>query len=162
TASLPADLPACLLVVLHLPRSVPSALPAILQRTSKLAVRAAVDGEPIRHGRIYVAPVDRHVLVVDHMVRLSRGATDDRHRPAIDPLFRSAAHTFGPRVIGIVLSGSRDDGAAGLAAISDRGGTTIVQEPTDALHPSMPRAALDSVVVDHVLPVADMGALLDR
>lgn len=162
SAGLPADLPACLLVVLHLPRSMPSALPAILQRTTKLAVRAAVDGEPIRHGRIYVAPVDRHILVVDHMVRLSRGATENGHRPAVDPLFRSAAHVFGPRVIGVVLSGSRDDGAAGLAAISRRGGLTVVQSPADALHPSMPLAALDSVSVDHVVPVSEMGPLLDR
>jgi len=159
-AGLPRDLPAAVLVVLHMPRSSPSALPAILARVSRLPVRSAVDGEPLRHGRVYVAPVDRHLLVTDHRIRLSRGAAENGHRPAIDPLFRSAAQIFGPRVTGVVLSGSRDDGAAGLEAIARQGGTTIVQQPDDALHGSMPRAALEHVVADHVLPAAEIGPLL--
>lgn len=161
-AGLPSDLPAAVLVVLHMPRSSPSALPAILNRVSQIPVRSAVDGEPLRQSRVYVAPVDRHLMVIDHRVRLSRGAAENGHRPAIDPLFRSAAQVFGPRVVGVVLSGSRDDGAAGLEAIARRGGTTVVQQPGDALHGSMPRAALQHVAADHVLPAAEIGTLLDR
>jgi two-component system, chemotaxis family, protein-glutamate methylesterase/glutaminase len=159
---LPADLPAAVLIVLHVPRSGPSALPAILGRVSTLPVRSAVDGEPLRHGRIYVAPVDRHLLVIDSHVRLSRGPSENGHRPAIDPLFRSVARALGPRAVGVVLSGSRDDGAAGLAAIAGGGGTTIVQDPHDATFSSMPRAALERVVADHVVPVAEIGALIGR
>ncbi len=157
-AGLPQDLPAAVLVVLHIPRSSPSALPAILGRSTDLPVRAAVDGEPLRPGRIYVAPADRHLLLLDHRVRLSRGASENGHRPAIDPLFRSAAYTFGPRTVGVVLSGTRDDGAAGLAAIVARGGVAVVQDPDDALHASMPRAALQQVHSEHVLPAVKIGA----
>lgn len=159
-SGLPADLGAAVLVVLHMPRSSPSALPAILSRVSALPVRSAVDGEPLRQGRVYVAPVDRHLLVIDHRIRLSRGAAENGHRPAIDPLFRSAARAFGPRVVGVVLSGSRDDGAVGLEVIAGRGGVTVVQQPDDALHGSMPRAALDRVAADHVLTAAQIGARL--
>jgi two-component system chemotaxis response regulator CheB len=161
-AGLPSDLPAAVLVVLHMPRSSPSALPAILNRVSLLPVRSAVDGEPLRQSRVYVAPVDRHLTVIDHRVRLSRGPAENGHRPAIDPLFRSAAQVFGPRVVGVVLSGSRDDGAAGLEAVARRGGATVVQQPDDALHGSMPRAALEHVAADHVLPAAEIGPLLGQ
>src|SRR4051794_29338505 len=140
-AGLPADLPAAVLIVLHVPRSGPSALPTILDRVTSLPVRPAVDGEPLRHGRVYVAPVDRHLLLIGNRIRLSRGPAENGHRPAIDPMFRSAARAFGPRVIGVVLSGSRDDGAAGLAVIADRSGMTVVQDPADALFASMPRGA---------------------
>jgi two-component system chemotaxis response regulator CheB len=156
----PADLPASVLVVLHMPRSAPSALARILDRAGPLPARTAVDGEPLRHGRVYVAAVDHHLLVIDGRVRLSHGPTENGHRPAVDPLFRSAARAFGQRVVGVVLSGSRDDGAAGLAAISWAGGLTVVQEPDDALHASMPRAALEQVAVDHVVPAAKIGDLL--
>jgi two-component system chemotaxis response regulator CheB len=159
-AGLPSDLPAAVLIVLHIPRSSPSALPAILSRATGLPVRTAVDGEPLRHGRVYVAPVDRHLLIVDNRTRLSRGPSENGHRPAIDPLFRSAARAFGPRVIGVVLSGTRDDGASGLAAIADRGGTTIVQDPADAGFSSMPLAAMELVTPSHVVPAAKIGALL--
>ncbi|GAA1781904.1 chemotaxis protein CheB [Luedemannella flava] len=159
-ARLPDDLPAAVLIVLHVPRSGPSALPLILSRVTNLPVRPAVDGEPLRHGRVYVAPVDRHLLLLGNRIRLSRGPAENGHRPAIDPLFRSAARAFGPRVIGVVLSGSRDDGAAGLAAIADRGGTTVVQDPADAIFPSMPLAALEHVNADKVLPLAEIGEAL--
>jgi two-component system chemotaxis response regulator CheB len=159
-AGLPADLPASVLIVLHVPRSSPSALPAILRRVCPLPVRPAADGEPLRHGRIYVARVDHHLLVIDGYIRLSRGPAENGHRPAIDPLFRSAARAHGPRVIGVVLSGTRDDGAAGLAAIALQGGTTIVQDPEDAIFPFMPQAALDQVAADHVVSVAKIGPLL--
>jgi len=159
-AGLPADLPASVLVVLHVPRASPSALPAILRRVCPLPVRAAVDGEPLRHGRIYVARADHHLLVIDGYIRLSRGPAENGHRPAIDPLFRSAARGHGPRVIGVVLSGTRGDGATGLLTIARQGGATIVQDPEDAIFPFMPQAALDQVTADHVVPVAKIGPLL--
>jgi two-component system chemotaxis response regulator CheB len=157
---LPAGLPVALLVVLHVPRSAPSALPRILDRAGPLPAQAAVDGERLRRRRIYVAAVDHHLLVIDGRVRLSRGPSENGHRPAVDPLFRSAARAYGPSVAGVVLSGSRDDGAAGLLAIKRAGGTAIVQDPADALHPSMPLAALERVAVDHVVPAAKIGDLL--
>jgi two-component system chemotaxis response regulator CheB len=160
-AGLPDDLPAAVLIVLHVPRSGPSALPVILDRLTGLSVRPAVDGEILRHGRIYVAPVDRHLLLLDNRVRLSRGPAENGHRPAIDPLFRSAARAFGRRTVGVILSGARDDGAAGLAAIAARGGVSVVQDPDEAIFPSMPRAALEHVKADHVLPIAKIGTLLD-
>jgi two-component system chemotaxis response regulator CheB len=157
---LPSDLPAAVLVVLHVPRSTPSALPSILDRSGPLKAATAVDGEPLTDGRIYVAAVDHHMLIIDGRVRLSRGPSENGHRPAIDPLFRSAAQAYGARTVGVVLSGSRDDGAAGLAAIVDSGGIAVVQDPADALHPSMPHAALEQVSTDHVVPVVKMGPLI--
>jgi len=161
-SGLPTDLPAALLIVLHVPRSTPSALPVILSRVTSIPVRPAVDGEPLRHGRIYVAPMDRHLLLFGNRVRLSRGPAENGHRPAIDPLFRSAARAFGPRVIGVVLSGSRDDGAAGLASIAGRGGTAVVQDPSDAIFASMPQAAIEHQTPDYVLPVAEIGGVLGK
>jgi two-component system chemotaxis response regulator CheB len=143
--SLPPDLPAPVVVVLHIAKHAPSALPAILDRAGPLPAVAAEQGGPLVNGVIYVAPSDRHVLVDDGQLRLSLGPTENGHRPAIDPLFRSAAAGYGPRAVGVVLSGTRDDGTAGLAAIADRGGLALVQEPGDALYPSMPTSALEHV-----------------
>ena len=159
-AGLPTDYPGAVLVVLHLPRDAPSALPAILSRSGALPAATAVDGESLRHGRIYVAPNDHHLLVLDGRIRLTRGPAENGHRPAIDPLFRSVARALGPRAIGVVLSGSRDDGAAGLASIVGRGGTAMVQDPADALYPWMPRAALARVPTDHVAPAAKLGSMI--
>jgi two-component system chemotaxis response regulator CheB len=100
------------------------------------------------------------MVVIDHRIRLTRGPAENGHRPAVDPLFRSVARAFGPRAVGVVLSGARDDGAAGLASIASRGGTTVVQEPEDALYPWMPRAAISHVVPDHLVPAAKLGGLL--
>jgi len=161
-AGLAENLPASVLVVLHVPRDSPSALAAILDRSGPLPVAPAVDGEELLHGRIYVAPADRHLLVIDGRLRLSCGPAENGHRPAIDPTFRSVARSHAGRVIGVVLSGSRDDGAAGLATIAARGGRTIVQDPADAVHASMPRAALTHVAVDHVVPAAQIGALVSE
>ncbi|WP_433790362.1 chemotaxis protein CheB [Actinoplanes sp. CA-252034] len=157
---LPPDYPGALLVVLHVPRSAPSALPGILSRSGPLPAGPARDGEPVQAGHVYVAPADHHLLLHDGHLRLSRGPAENGHRPAVDPLFRSVARVAGRRAIGVVLSGARDDGASGLAAIASRGGTTVVQEPADALQPWMPRAALEAVTPDHVVPAAEIGPLL--
>jgi two-component system chemotaxis response regulator CheB len=159
-AGLPADYPGVALVVLHMPRNAPSALPAILDRSGPLPAATALDGEPLRPGRVYVAPNDHHLIVLDGHIRLSRGPAENGHRPAIDPLFRSIARAFGRRAIGVVLSGARDDGAAGLAAVAAHGGIAMVQDPDDALYPWMPRAALEAVPTDHIAPAAKLGALL--
>ncbi|MEU4692734.1 chemotaxis protein CheB [Actinoplanes sp. NPDC023714] len=159
-AGLPRDYPGSVLVVLHVPREAPSALPQILTRSGPLPASQAADGEELRAGHIYVAPGDHHLLLLDGHLRLSRGPAENGHRPAVDPLFRSVARTRGRRAIGVVLSGSRDDGAAGLAAIAARGGVTVVQDPADAFTPWMPRAALERVSPDHVVPAAKIGGLI--
>lgn len=159
-APLPADLPAAVLIVLHRPATSPSLLPEILQHVSALPVAHAVDGEPVIPGRVYVAVPDRHLLVESERIRLTRGPKENRFRPAIDPLFRSAALTYGPRTIGVVLTGSLDDGTAGLWAIKDRGGIAVVQDPADALYPSMPRNALANVAVDHCLRLDAIAPML--
>ncbi|WP_431921298.1 chemotaxis protein CheB [Amycolatopsis tucumanensis] len=157
---LPADLSAAVLVVLHLPPGGASALPAILSRSGSLPAVAARSGEPLRHGRIYVAPPDHHLLVEDGACRLSRGPTENGYRPAIDALFRSAALAHGPAVIGVVLSGSLDDGSAGLDTIKSRGGLAIVQDPEDAIYPAMPENAMARVSPDHVVPAVEIGRVL--
>lgn len=159
-AGLPHGLDAAILVVLHLPRDAPSALPAILSRSGDLPARVATAGEPLGTGHIYLAPADRHLLLLDQRIRLSSGPAEHGHRPAIDPLFRSAARTFGPAVIGVLLSGAQEDGVAGLGAIVRAGGLAIVQDPQDALYPSMPRTAIERVAVHHVLSATKIGELL--
>lgn len=159
---LPADLRAALFVVLHVPPEGRSHLPTILTRKGSLPAAHAVQGEAIRPGRIYVAPPDLHLLVRDGYVELSHGPRENHSRPAIDPLFRSAARAYGPRVVGVVLSGALGDGAMGLLAITARGGVTIVQDPDEALVDSMPRTALRYTPVDHILPAARIPDLLAR
>ncbi len=158
--SLPGNLPAAIFLVLHIPAQSPSLLPNILNRAGQLHVLHPVDGQAIQYGHIYVAPPDQHLLVEEGMVRIVRGPKENRHRPAIDPLFRSAARTYGTRVVGVILTGSMDDGTAGLLAIKRRGGKAVVQDPQDALFSSMPRSAIAHVEVDHVMPLSDIGPLL--
>lgn len=153
-------LPAAGFVVLHVPGDGTSVLPQILARSGSLPATQAIDGEPIVCGRIYVAPPDHPLLVHHKQVRVAHGPRENRHRPAVDPLFRTAARAYGERVIGVILWGSLDDGTAGLLAIKARGGITVVQEPADALFTGMPRSALDCVSVDHVLAAQEIGAVL--
>jgi two-component system chemotaxis response regulator CheB len=161
-ASLPGSLPAAMLVVLHVPSNAHSVLPSILQRAGRLPVRHASSGEPIEPGVVYVAPPDFHLLVEGSRIDLVRGPSENGHRPAIDPLFRSAAASYGSRVIGVVLSGVLDDGTAGLLAITQAGGLTIVQDPDDALYSAMPRSAIENVPVDVVAPIDEIGDALAR
>lgn len=161
-ADLPGDLPAAVFVVVHISPNSRSVMPELLSRVGKLKAHHPVDGEPIQPGRIYVAPPDHHLLLEPGKVLLRRGPHENRTRPAVDPLFRSAAIAYRSRVIGLVLSGLLDDGSAGLIAIKLCGGLSLVQQPEDALWPEMPRNALARDHVDHCLPVAKMPALLTR
>ncbi len=159
---LPADFAAAIFFVLHISPEGTSYLPNILTRSGKLGALHPKDGEPIRPGVIYVAPPDHHLLVHRGFVRVVRGPRENRHRPAIDPLFRSAARWYRERVIGVVLSGSLDDGSVGLRTIHQQGGTTIVQNPEDAICPSMPRNAMENVKPDHRLAASEIAPLLVR
>lgn len=159
---LPAGLQASVFVVLHIAPHGHSALPAILSRTGCLPASHPVDGERIEPGRIYVAPPDRHLAIENGRVHLSRNASENGHRPAVDVLFRTAARAFGSRVVGVVLTGNLDDGTAGLAIIKRCGGVAVVQDPGEADYPSMPESAIANVEVDHVLPVAEIPALIER
>ncbi len=157
---LPAGLPASIFVVLHIPPQNPSMLPAILSRSGPLPAIHPTDGTVAEHGHIYVAPPDHHLLLEDEHIRVVHGPKENRYRPAIDPLFRSAASIYGTRVIGVVLTGALDDGTAGLLAIKRLGGIAIVQDPDDALYASMPRNALEHVEVDYILPLDDVASKL--
>jgi two-component system chemotaxis response regulator CheB len=147
---LPRDLEAAVAVAMHIPEEAPSALPSILTRSGPLEAAHTTDGEALLHGRIYVAPPGRHLLIKRQIVRTVNGPNENGHRPAIDPLFRSAARAHGRRTIGIVLSGSLDDGTAGLYSIKRHGGAALVQDPEDALFDGMPRSAIENVPVDFV------------
>jgi two-component system, chemotaxis family, protein-glutamate methylesterase/glutaminase len=160
--SWPAGFPAAVFVVLHTTPHSPSLLPAIFARAGCLPASHPAEGEVIQPGRIYIAPPDRHLAIEDGHVHLSRNATENGHRPAIDVLFRTAARSYGPRVVGVVLTGNLDDGTAGLAAIKKCGGIAVVQDPEDADYPSMPESAIANVRVDHVLPLDEIGPRLDE
>jgi two-component system chemotaxis response regulator CheB len=157
---LPASLPAALLVVLHVPATGGRALPGILDRAGPLHCASAVDGEPARVGRVYVAPPDRHLLLVKDSVRLSRGPRQNGLRPAADPLFRSAALHAGPQTTAVVLSGTLDDAALGSATVERRGGRVLVQDPAEADYDSMPRNAIAATEHAVIAPVADLAKLI--
>jgi two-component system chemotaxis response regulator CheB len=158
--SLPQTFDAAICVVLHTAPESPGILPEILARSGPLASVSPTDGQRLQAGRIYVAPPDRHLVLEPDRMRVTKGPKENRFRPAIDPLFRSAAQVYGPAAIGVILTGNLDDGAAGLWAIKQLGGVAIVQSPGDALYPSMPRNALRQVQADHVLALHDIGPLL--
>ena len=157
---LPEQLNAAVFIVWHVSPYSTSMLPEILNRAGKLKTRHPTDGEAIEMGKIYIAPPDHHLLLESDRIRLTKGPKENRFRPAVDPLFRSAAYTYGFRVVGVVLSGALDDGTAGLWAIKDRGGIAVVQDPAEAEQPSMPASAVANVQVDYCVAVAEIPALL--
>ena len=159
-AYLPPDFPASLMVVVHIPPYAVSRLPEILSRSGPLPATHAQHGEVIEPGRIYIAPPDRHLLVRSGWIELSRGPRENHSRPAIDPMFRTAARAYGRRTIGIVLSGALYDGSMGLLAIKTRGGMAIVQDPREAIVDSMPRRAIERAAADHILPVTEIASAL--
>jgi len=161
-AALPPDLAAAVFVVVHGSPATPGVLPDILNRVGSLLAAFASEGEAIERGRIYVAPPDRHLLIGDGRMRVSSGPRENGFRPAVDPLFRTAARNGRSRVIGVVLSGSLNDGTSGLAAIKQHGGVALVQDPAEAIIPSMPASAIRAGAVDHVLPAAQLGTLIGR
>ncbi len=158
-AALPADFRAAVFVVLHIGAH-KSDLPWLLNQLGPLRAVHPISGDPIRPGHIYVAPPNHHLLVEPGCVRLTKGPRENWARPAIDPLFRSAAQAYGAGVIGVVLTGGLNDGTAGLHEIKQRGGTAVVQDPSGAANPSMPRSALEHVAVDHCLPLPRLPGLL--
>ena len=160
--ALPAGLEASVLVVVHSSSNGQGVLAQILQRISSLSVGFASEGEALVHGRIYVARPDLQLIVGPNSLALTHGPRENGFRPAIDPLFRTAAREHGPRVIGVILSGALSDGTYGLSMIKHYGGIAIVQDPKDAVVPSMPESAIRYVDVDHVLPAAEIGPLIDR
>ena len=161
-AGLPRDFPAAVLVVLHVPPTGTSALPTILDRVGVLPVRHAAHGKRVEAGRVYIAPPDQHLSVDEGRLLLSRGPQENGHRPAVDVLFRSAAAAYGSGVVAVVLSGALDDGTAGAAAVRARGGMLVVQDPAEAVHPSMPGSVLENVGAHHAVPAASLASLLTR
>lgn len=161
-ADLPADLPAAVLVVRHIASDGGDMLAEILDKAGPIAVKTAAAGDLIENGRAYVAPAGHHLLVDNGTIRLGQGPRENMARPAIDPLFRSVALSYGPRVISLLLSGLLDDGSAGSAAVKRCGGITVVQDPADAEADDMPRSALDACDVDYRAPVAKLAQVLTR
>lgn len=161
-APLEPDLPAAVFIVQHMSPDVPPLMAQRLSQAGRLPVSFAEHDESIQTGHIYVAPPDHHMLLKPELIQVVHGPRENRTRPAIDPLFRSAAVNFGARVIGVILTGMLDDGTAGLIAVKRCGGLAIVQDPEDAVYPSMPQSALDHVAVDYCLPLSDLGMWLNR
>jgi two-component system chemotaxis response regulator CheB len=161
-AGLRPGFPASVFIVLHLSPDAPSLLAELLDQASLIPVRTAHDGDPVEPGTVYVAPPDRHMTLEDNRVRISLGPKQDRHRPSVDVLFRSAARELGPQVIGVVLTGFLSDGTAGMRAIKERGGVTVVQDPRSAQHPGMVESALRNVSIDHCVALEEIPALLTR
>src|SRR6185295_4958007 len=160
---LPTDLPASIFIVQHLvAENNDGALLHRLRRHTAFGCKLAKDWESFKTGRIYIAPPDNHLLIKKSTVLVTKGARENRNRPGIDPLFRSAAVAHTSRVIGVVLTGMLDDGTAGLIAIQKCGGVTVVQDPKDAAYPGMPQSALNNLKVDYCVPIAEMGVLLEK
>ena len=158
--SLPSNFAASVFIVLHMSPDSPSRLHAILGRDSELPVEQARNGQRISSGHIYIAPPDHHLVLDRDKMRVVRGPRENRHRPAIDPLFRSAARSFGARVVGVLLSGLLDDGTNGLQVVHARGGLSIVQDPQEAEFSTMPHNAVEFDSPDYIVPVRDIGRLL--
>jgi two-component system chemotaxis response regulator CheB len=159
---LPEDLPISLFIVLHVPASGTSVLPRILSKHTSFDTAHAQDRAKIEHGRIYIAPPDSHLLVKRGFVRITRGPKENGFRPAIDPLFRTAARYYGSRVVGVILSGTLDDGTAGVVAIKKQGGIAIAQDPDEALYSGMPLSAIENADIDYVSTVSEIASILAR
>jgi two-component system, chemotaxis family, protein-glutamate methylesterase/glutaminase len=159
---LPPDLSAAVFVVLHVSPHGTSLLPTILNRAADLPCEPAADGDPVQPGRVYVGVPDRHLMVDRGTVRVMKSPKENRLRPSVDVLLRSAAVAYGPRVLAVVLTGTLDDGAAGVQAVKHRGGTVLVQDPREAAFPDMPRAAIETGAADHTLPLAEIAPALVR
>src|SRR5262245_14798634 len=158
----PRDLPAAVFIALHHPAHSDSVLPKILTRKGHLLAVHAEDGLLIQLGRIYVAPPDQHMLIKRGYIRVVHGPRENGSRPAIDPMFRTAALAYGKRVVGVILSGALDDGTAGLVAVKRRGGIAMVQDPEEALYSGMPRSAIDNNEVDYILQASEIASTLER
>ena len=154
---LPPDLPASIFIATHVPSHSAGYLAEVLEWTSRIPIATAIDGQPIELNRVYVAVPDHHLLVVDGTIRFGNGPRENMARPSIDPLFRSAALSYGPRTVGVILSGLLNDGASGLSSIKACGGTAIVQHPLDASADQMPLAALETVDADRVAPASQLA-----
>lgn len=159
-SNLPQGFPAAVFIVLHVPSDGSSVLPRILTRRGPLPAFHPEDNAQIQNGHIYIAPPDSHLLIKRGHIRLAHGPKENGFRPAIDPLFRTAAVAYGSRVIGVVLSGTLDDGTAGLASVKERGGLAVVHDPDDALYSGMPLSAIENVAVDYVAPASDLASIL--
>jgi two-component system, chemotaxis family, protein-glutamate methylesterase/glutaminase len=157
---LPGDMPAALAVVLHIAPGGPSVLPDILDRAGPLSVVAAHDGARLEEGRVYVAIPDHHLVIEDGAIRLERGPRENGHRPAVDPLFRTAAEAYGDRVTAVVLSGARDDGTLGALAVRAAGGRVLAQDPGEALYPGMPASVIKHVGADAVARLTSLADLI--
>jgi two-component system chemotaxis response regulator CheB len=156
----PRDFPAAILITIHLANH-PSSLDEILQRVGRLPVRFVKEGEPLQKGQIHLAPPDRHFLIINGRAVLGHGSRENNCRPAIDPMMRSVAAGCGHRAIGVLLTGTLNDGASGLWAIKQCGGITVVQDPSDAAFPDMPLNALSRLQPDHVVKLAALPKLLN-
>ncbi len=160
-APLPAKLPAAILIVIHRSPFFEGNLPAVLGRRTAMPVAEPHRGESLVRGRVYVAPRDQHLVVDDGRLTVHRGPKQHHTRPAVDPLFESVAASHANRAVGVLLSGGGDDGVHGLLRIKAAGGVSLVQDPREALHPSMPRSAILYDHVDAVLPLAEMAATIE-
>jgi two-component system chemotaxis response regulator CheB len=161
-SDLAPDFPGSIFVTTHVPTASAGYLADVLSSVARLPVTRGSDGLPVERGHVYTAVPDRHLLLIDGIMRLGDGPRENMTRPAIDPLFRSAALAYGPRTVGVVLSGLLNDGASGLSAIKECGGTAVVQNPLDAPSDEMPLAALEATRVDEVVPADELGPLLTR
>ncbi|OON71111.1 chemotaxis protein CheB [Hymenobacter sp. CRA2] len=159
---LPHDFPAPIFVVQHVAPDSSNSLARLLDAVAPLPVKQPHNGETVEPGTIYIAPADRHMLVENDRILITHGPKENKFRPSIDALFRSVAYSYGPRVIGVVLTGYLDDGTSGLWTVQRLGGVTVVQDPDDAVTPAMPINALQFVKADYVVPLAELAALLVR
>jgi len=161
-ASLPLNLDASIFIVQHVSPDSQSLLPKILSHKGKLKAVHPTDGEIIEKGMIYIAPPDRHMIIEHNRILIKKGPKENRFRPSIDALFRSAAYNYGSRVVGVILTGMLDDGTSGMWSVKRLGGVGIIQRPEEAAYPSMPTSVLEYVKIDYILPLSEIAAKLNE